>query len=887
MASYLRAAARRNKVDESLEDWVTNRFGRRLFELFFKSYNEKVWGVPTSEIRAEWAAQRIRGLSFFSAAKAAFFGNEGNKVKSLISEFNYPRFGPGQMWDAMTDAIEAEGGEVLLALAGVAHRARRRARRRGRGGRRALRAARLASSRRCRCARRVLMASPRAPELVREAARRASLPRLHQRRARGRRRGSVPRQLDLHPRAVGPGRSHPELPLVVAVDGPGSRQGVRRSRVLLLRRRRSVDDERRRSRRARRDASSRSSGSRRASKVERGYAVRVPKAYPIYDADYAEARRRDPHVARRHREPAAGRAQRPAPLQQLGPLDAHRDARGRQPARRRSSRHLGSQRGERLPRDPRGRRASVPRALRRRPRCRRSKPRTLSSSQRLLPGATVAGRRAARRRLAPDRLVVAAERRRGADAPDLGLLVRQRLPHRLDPARRRPAALLARALPAGLVAGARIAALPVDRVRVPRAAGGRADRARADRRRGAAGVVLLTAVAPIPVLYATFGRPHTLLFAWLQWGTVLALQGGPRAAAGAGGSPPELCSGSRCSSIRPRRCTRSPPLRPLPSTCRGRRARSSARHGPARSRSCVAFVPYYLRTLHVLERSLRGGQRQAGQSHLHGSAGVGGRACTSSRPAGTTSTTSPCSRCSASATLVVARRSRVLAFCALTIAAPVLFFSVVPANGDSALFFDRYMIPATPAFLTLVVAGCLGAARWAGAWRLLALVILVAGLVAIELRFDAQPPRRAARHPARRRHAGRAPRAARAPSCSARRGRAAFRSPPSTTATRRICSTGTSRCACRRSSTSTTTRASVRSASCAAARRSAGSGSSTRQHRPSRLRRAAAFAKLRGATAQEVAGGYFVVRSRQRAAAPGPGRARAVTAARAGGPPCP
>ena len=114
MASYLRAAARRNKVDNSLEDWVSNRFGRRLFELFFKSYNEKVWGVPASEIRAEWAAQRIKGLSFFSAAKSAFFGNKGNKVKSLISEFNYPRFGPGQMWDAMTAAIEEEGGEVLL-----------------------------------------------------------------------------------------------------------------------------------------------------------------------------------------------------------------------------------------------------------------------------------------------------------------------------------------------------------------------------------------------------------------------------------------------------------------------------------------------------------------------------------------------------------------------------------------------------------------------------------------------------------------------------------------------------------------------------------------------------------------------------------------------------
>jgi protoporphyrinogen oxidase len=113
MASYLRAAARRNKVDDSLEDWVSNRFGRRLFELFFKSYTEKVWGVPTSEIRAEWAAQRIKGLSFFSAAKAAFFGNK-DEVKSLISEFNYPRFGPGQMWDAMTAAIREQDGEVRL-----------------------------------------------------------------------------------------------------------------------------------------------------------------------------------------------------------------------------------------------------------------------------------------------------------------------------------------------------------------------------------------------------------------------------------------------------------------------------------------------------------------------------------------------------------------------------------------------------------------------------------------------------------------------------------------------------------------------------------------------------------------------------------------------------
>jgi protoporphyrinogen oxidase len=114
IASYARAALAPKKQEESLEDWVSNRFGRRLFELFFKTYTEKVWGVPTTEIRAEWAAQRIKGLSFTSAAKAAFFGNRGNKVKTLISEFHYPRYGPGQMWERMTSRIEELGGDVLL-----------------------------------------------------------------------------------------------------------------------------------------------------------------------------------------------------------------------------------------------------------------------------------------------------------------------------------------------------------------------------------------------------------------------------------------------------------------------------------------------------------------------------------------------------------------------------------------------------------------------------------------------------------------------------------------------------------------------------------------------------------------------------------------------------
>jgi len=114
VGSYAKAALSPKRREDSLEDWVSNRFGRRLFELFFKTYTEKVWGVPTSEIRAEWAAQRIKGLSFTSAARAAFFGNRGNKVKTLISEFHYPRYGPGQMWEAMAQRIEDEDGEILL-----------------------------------------------------------------------------------------------------------------------------------------------------------------------------------------------------------------------------------------------------------------------------------------------------------------------------------------------------------------------------------------------------------------------------------------------------------------------------------------------------------------------------------------------------------------------------------------------------------------------------------------------------------------------------------------------------------------------------------------------------------------------------------------------------
>jgi protoporphyrinogen oxidase len=113
--SYLRAQARRGGPEDTFEEWVCRRFGRRLFELFFRSYTEKVWGVPTSEIRAEWAAQRIKNLSPLTAVRAALMGNGGGRVTSLIDRFHYPRHGPGQMWETMAARIRAAGAEVALA----------------------------------------------------------------------------------------------------------------------------------------------------------------------------------------------------------------------------------------------------------------------------------------------------------------------------------------------------------------------------------------------------------------------------------------------------------------------------------------------------------------------------------------------------------------------------------------------------------------------------------------------------------------------------------------------------------------------------------------------------------------------------------------------------
>jgi hypothetical protein len=249
-----------------------------------------------------------------------------------------------------------------------------------------------------------------------------------------------------------------------------------------------------------------------------------------------------------------------------------------------------------------------------------------------------------------------------------------------------------------------------------------------------AGVLLLTAVAPIPVLYATFGRPHTMLFAWLMWSTVLALK-----AAHDGDRRLWVAAGALLGLsvlIHP-----TAPLYAL--TAFG----AAVVYAPQRPREVVrlawpgavallvTFVPYYVRTLHVL-----------GDRYGVGSGATRGRTF-SGRPVWEDALhfVAPGRHdlnyftvlaAVGVVSLVVKRAYRTLAFCALTVAAPIVFFTFVPANGDSALFFDRYMIPVTPAFLAIVLAGCLAIASWAGRLRLVVLAVLVGGLLAVELRYD-------------------------------------------------------------------------------------------------------------------------------------------------------
>jgi protoporphyrinogen oxidase len=122
--SYLRARMFPRRDVTSFEDWIVNHFGVRLYRIFFKTYTEKVWGRPCDQISADWAAQRIKGLSLLSAVRNALptmpwarrrrTGGDDAVIKTLVETFAYPREGPGQMWEYAAEAVEARGCPVRM-----------------------------------------------------------------------------------------------------------------------------------------------------------------------------------------------------------------------------------------------------------------------------------------------------------------------------------------------------------------------------------------------------------------------------------------------------------------------------------------------------------------------------------------------------------------------------------------------------------------------------------------------------------------------------------------------------------------------------------------------------------------------------------------------------
>ena len=111
--SYLKWQLFPYEREDTFEQWVTNHFGRKLFLAFFKTYTEKVWGIPCSELKAEWAVQRIRNLSLRSAV-LQMYRKPHRPIRTLIEEFRYPRLGPGMMWRAVASRVESGGGQVRL-----------------------------------------------------------------------------------------------------------------------------------------------------------------------------------------------------------------------------------------------------------------------------------------------------------------------------------------------------------------------------------------------------------------------------------------------------------------------------------------------------------------------------------------------------------------------------------------------------------------------------------------------------------------------------------------------------------------------------------------------------------------------------------------------------
>jgi protoporphyrinogen oxidase len=116
-ASYAKARLIPADQETSFEQWVSNRFGQRLYQIFFKTYTEKVWGIPCSEISVDWAAQRIKNLSLREALRHAILNRsralDGQIVTTLIDQFHYPRFGPGMMWERCAQLVAEQGSDTL------------------------------------------------------------------------------------------------------------------------------------------------------------------------------------------------------------------------------------------------------------------------------------------------------------------------------------------------------------------------------------------------------------------------------------------------------------------------------------------------------------------------------------------------------------------------------------------------------------------------------------------------------------------------------------------------------------------------------------------------------------------------------------------------------
>ncbi|QWD18437.1 hypothetical protein DP176_04510 [Polynucleobacter paneuropaeus] len=112
--SYLNTKILKNQDESTFEGWVSNRFGKRLFSIFFKSYSEKLWGISCKELDADFAAQRIKKLSLYEAIKDAIFKSGGSKHKTLVDEFAYPNLGAGVIYDLMAKKVVELGGIIRL-----------------------------------------------------------------------------------------------------------------------------------------------------------------------------------------------------------------------------------------------------------------------------------------------------------------------------------------------------------------------------------------------------------------------------------------------------------------------------------------------------------------------------------------------------------------------------------------------------------------------------------------------------------------------------------------------------------------------------------------------------------------------------------------------------